>query len=215
MESQKDAFTLIELLVVVAIIAVLVAVLLPALALARSQARAVVCMSNLRQIGVAASLYWDDFHGQMVPQADRWSWPKYYFYNSKFKNWQLFECAADVSRDGVWHIEGHRCDYAINDYLADRDYFKNLSDIERPEVTVHLADCSPYNVICDRNLLYIYYTQYQLGFRHPGPKHSPSQSAYTDGGSFNTLWIDGHISSFSHNFDYGYYQHMLNGNWDG
>jgi len=58
-----QSFTLIELLVVVAIIAVLVAMLLPALAEAREQARAAVCLSNLRQLGLAFEGYAQDFDG--------------------------------------------------------------------------------------------------------------------------------------------------------
>ncbi len=55
-QSQK-AFTLIELLIVVAIIAILTSILIPALGLARSQARSVVCYSNLRQLSMANNGY--------------------------------------------------------------------------------------------------------------------------------------------------------------
>lgn len=58
------AFTLIELLVVVALIGILAAVLLPALGRGHSTARRVQCLSNLRQLGLAAQLYWDDNSGQ-------------------------------------------------------------------------------------------------------------------------------------------------------
>src|SRR5215469_3101778 len=56
-------FTLIELLVVIAIIAILAAVLLPVLAKAQSRAQTTACLSNLKQWGLADSLYVDDNNG--------------------------------------------------------------------------------------------------------------------------------------------------------
>jgi prepilin-type N-terminal cleavage/methylation domain-containing protein/prepilin-type processing-associated H-X9-DG protein len=54
---KSRGFTLIELLVVTAIIALLVAILLPSLAKARDRARTVNCLSNLRQLALAATTY--------------------------------------------------------------------------------------------------------------------------------------------------------------
>ena len=74
---RRLAFTLIELLVVVAIIALLMSVLLPALSRARESAKSVKCVSNMRQIGTAMHMYFNEF-GEWFPFArDEWRSPYY------------------------------------------------------------------------------------------------------------------------------------------
>jgi prepilin-type N-terminal cleavage/methylation domain-containing protein len=59
----KQGFTLIELLIVIAVIALLIALLMPALQGAKDQARAVVCLHNLRQWGLATAQYATESNG--------------------------------------------------------------------------------------------------------------------------------------------------------
>jgi len=59
--STRSAFTLIELLVVIAIISIIAALLFPSFTSAREKGRQTACMSNLKQIGLAWTMYAQDY----------------------------------------------------------------------------------------------------------------------------------------------------------
>lgn len=67
-------FTLIELMVVGAIIAVLAAILFPALQSVKKKTQAATCANNLKQIGLAISMYMNDFEETFPPCQHYISW---------------------------------------------------------------------------------------------------------------------------------------------
>jgi prepilin-type N-terminal cleavage/methylation domain-containing protein/prepilin-type processing-associated H-X9-DG protein len=103
MWSQRRGFTLIELLVVIAIIAILAAILFPVFAQAREKARATACLSNMKQVGLAANMYVQD-HDEFFPMSiyigGTQVFAFYHVLAPYMKNVQILQCPSEPQRIG-------------------------------------------------------------------------------------------------------------------
>lgn len=203
-----SGFTLIELLIVVAIIAIIAGMLLPVLIRARERARNMICINNLKQIGLAAHIYasdWDD----LLPYAEYCQyWPIYlrqYTYDSYYwatilyynkylaTSKDIFYCPIRVppntrKNDGGWYIDRYGSVYALGDgwcwsgtiYGPGRFGSGKLSKIKYPD---------------KRILIYEYGGGAGVGY-HSNRPMDPRHFAGVQG-TGNILFVDGHVESWT------------------
>ena len=208
---------MIELLVVIAIFAMLIAVLMPALARARQQGKAVVCLSNLRQMVIAAENYSANNNGcyppayindpdpsDMLAIYECWDF-------ASIKDWNTMD---EYSKPGLlWQGEGvdklQQCPsytgpsnslevYSGYNYNVSYIGHGSMEAIVLPAKTADVNNASTTALFGDGQYYDGANKYMRSPFTHPGddfPFRAPGTQGFRHSGRTNVAWCDGHASS--------------------
>lgn len=173
LRSAARAFTLIELLVVVAIIAILAGLLLPALTRAKQKAHQIVCISNLRQLGLAELIYQDE-NNQKLPLArianGAVGTPP--GYDQDYPTWNDLAAIASAGAGGdAWFnaLPPYLNKKPLAAYAADPSEFVNgKSVLSCPAANVKNPELNPFERVV-----------FNYGTNHKGPDGLDSSTPFT------------------------------------
>ena len=188
MKTQRG-FTLIELLVVIAIIAILAAILFPVFLEAKEKSRQAKCLSNCKQIGIAAQMYFDDWNGLLL-DADNLAaggqselsratayFTALYRYTKTYGAWM---CPSDIDKPKAADGE---TSYKINQWVC---MGGSLSRIALPSKCWLIVDAKPRSQWY--NARWIQMTVFA------GPHWFYHATRARHNGGYNITYVDGHAA---------------------
>jgi len=205
---MKKGFTLIELLVVIAIIAILAAILFPVFASAREKGRQSVCVSNLRQWGLAFGMYADDYDGYAVYAYNKAGYYWHYHLLSYVKNKGIRWCPSKpplTDADGLPYGDGrYNTHYAMSasyqggvarwGNMGDPPF--NLSDARNPADLLAFLEASNeyaviYKVCQPSDLRWGMYAAGPVGYPKATDNCCGDYTRHNFGSNY--CYIDGHV----------------------
>ncbi|MAX25546.1 MAG: hypothetical protein CMJ19_13680 [Phycisphaeraceae bacterium] len=164
--SRSRGFTLIELLVVISIIALLISILLPALRAARDASRTMACMSQLKQIQLAGSMYTSDFKDVL---------PGWNTNNPASANWHhsiasYLSAHVDLTTESGRNIPIYQCPQGTSEFGLPNENASWWGNRMQTSYTVaYLSSCTKASITTNSNDDHYGSYQYLKQGRLPSP----------------------------------------------